>query len=700
MGKLTWTSSLEEFLGKRSQATIDKLNSAHVYNLYDLLWIFPLRVIELPPLQSFDFFELDKYFHGRAKVLNVQARPNFKLKGKGKALLYNIQVYVKDIYSDQFLQLTWFNAYGSVKDKISKAQFIEFTGKPQIYKSKWQISNPEFHLIADENAPSQLSQAEQDVKIQYPTIKGISGIQIKKIIDKIPNELWNSIEESLPQKILAQRSFLSLAHSFQVIHAKIRPNQELEMKTKERLIYEEFFEGQLKLYLRRKFLKRPVAHKFTVTEADFKSIKAIFPFPLTTDQENAVCEIVKDLNSGHPMMRLVQGDVGCGKTWVAFFAACVILISKKQVSMMCPTEALAIQHFHEAKKLLENSGFKCALILGSTPAKEKKVLLEGVQEGSIQFIIGTHSLIQEKIEFKNLQLAIIDEQHKFGVDQRIKLTSKGEAVHCLIMSATPIPRSLSLTHYGDLDITTIKTMPSGRKGHKTKIVNEENFAKFLSFIKTRLELDEQVYVVVPAINQDEQNEFHNLQEVLINFQKYFPAYRVFPLHGQMKPKEKSDAFLKFNNKEIDILISTSVIEVGVNVPNATIMAIINPERFGLSSLHQLRGRVGRGERPGFCFLVTDQSISQVAMQRLKVIEENTDGFKIAEEDLRLRGEGDLFGTNQSGSESSLRFANIVQHAHILEVAKIDADHLISEKNPEVVSLLEKFSKDERVFTTV
>jgi len=676
---INWSSSLEDLMGKASLKTVEKLQSAKCFHLYDLLWIFPLRVVELPPIQSFSHIEIDKIFIGRGKILNIQARPNFRARGKGRAMLYNIQAFVKDLSSDQLVSLRWFNCYGSVKEKISKCDIIEFLGNPTEYQGQVQFANPEFYPIESKDSPCTFTTISNDLKIQYPTVNTIPGINIKKIIDKIPAKLWSEIEETLPKSILLKNNFLSLSDSFKVIHGKIKPTPELEEKTSARLIYEEFFEGQLKIFLRRKYFKKPKA----TDEKYFSKLSTYFPFPFTDDQIKVLSEIRSDLKIEHPMMRLIQGDVGCGKTWVAFFSALMIIGEnhRAQVAMMCPTEALAQQHFLEAKNLFEKYGIT-------------------ILSGEIDFIIGTHSLIQETIEFKNLGLAIIDEQHKFGVDQRIKLTSKGAGTHCLIMSATPIPRSLSLTQYGDLDISTIKSMPSGRKGHKTRIVGPETYPQFLSFIKTRLTMHEQVYVVVPAINENPEQDFHNLETVLEQFKKYFPEHRVFGLHGQMKAPEKAETFKNFSNNQIDILVSTSVIEVGINVTNATVMAIMNPERFGLSSLHQLRGRVGRGDKPGFCFLVNDKIINPNSLERLKVIENNTDGFKIAEEDLRLRGEGDLFGIDQSGSDANKKFANIVTHSHILFQAKIDADQLIQEENPEVIKLLEKFSKDSRIFTTV
>jgi len=697
---LSWSSSLEDLLGKASKKSYEKLIDAGVREVSDFLWAFPLRVIELPPLRSFDHIEEGRIFIGRAKILNVQAKPNFRIKGRGKAMLYNIMVHVQDLLSDKILTLKWFNSYGSVTSKISKCTYIEFMGEASVFNGQSQFANPDFFPLETPDDPSPFSTVSNELKIQYPTINTVAGVQIKKFIDKIPKDLWDNIPETLPKVLVKNNNFLSLGDAFKVMHAKIKPTPELEAAAEKRLIYEEFFEDQLKIHLRRKYFKKPKAKKYEVSDAIYKNFAGLYPYELTDDQQKTLVDIRRDLISEHPMMRLVQGDVGCGKTTVAMIAAMIVIENGGQTALMCPTEALAMQHYSSALELFGNDTVKFKLILGSTPAKEKKLIQADLLSGEIDFIIGTHALIQETIQFKELALAIIDEQHKFGVDQRIKLTSKGQGTHCLIMSATPIPRSLSLTQYGDLDISSIKTMPSGRKGHKTRIVTEETYPQFLNFINTRLHLDEQIYVVVPAINESAEQEFHNLIDTLERFKKYFPKHVVEGLHGQMKADEKADIFKKFKAHEIDVLVSTSVIEVGINVLNATVMAIINPERFGLSSLHQLRGRVGRGDKPGFCFLVNDKKISALSMERLKVIENNTDGFKIAEEDLKLRGEGDLFGTDQSGSLAQKRLANIVLHADILYQAREDAFSLIKAQDPDIMKLLEKFSQDSHIFTTV
>ncbi len=697
---ISWTSSLEDLMSKASHKTYEKLVDAGIKQLTDLLWIFPLRVVELPPLRSFDYVEEGRMFIGRAKILNVQAKPNFRVKGRGRAMLFNIMVHVQDVLSDKILTLKWFNSYGSVTQKISQSTYIEFMGEASVFNGQPQFTNPEFFNLESPDSESSLITLSNDFKIQYPTVNTVPGNQIKKIMDKIPTDLWDEIAETLPRKILIQNNFLSLADSFKVIHAKIKPTPELEANAEKRLIYEEFFEDQLKIHLRRQHFKKPKAERYPIDEEKFQLFNSLYPYELTVDQNKTLNEIRQDFVAEHPMMRLVQGDVGCGKTTVAMIASLIIINNGAQVAFMCPTEALAIQHYASALELLEGLEINCKLILGSTPQKEKKLIQQDLVDGKIQFIIGTHSLIQETIVFRKLGLAIIDEQHKFGVDQRIKLTSKGTGTHCLIMSATPIPRSLSLTQYGDLDISTIRTMPGGRKGHKTRIVTQETFPQFLNFMKTRLMLNEQIYVVVPAINENADQDFHNLIDTLERFKRFFPDQIVEGLHGQMKSDEKAKMFKAFKNHEVNILVSTSVIEVGINVINATIMAVINPERFGLSSLHQLRGRVGRGDKPGFCFLVNDKKIAALSMERLKVIENNTDGFKIAEEDLKLRGEGDLFGTDQSGAQAQKRLANIVLHADVLYKAREDALELIKAKDSDIERLLQQFAKDERIFTTV
>jgi ATP-dependent DNA helicase RecG len=701
---ITWGSSLEELFPKGLTKSAEKLKADGYTHLNDLLWLLPLRIQELPGPQKFSQARESYLFCGRGEVISKRSSPNFKARGKRGAMLINITVIVRDLFSGETISLRWFNSYSSILKKIENSTHIEFFGTVQNYQGQKQISNPEFNDLSDITETLESLVKDKKLKIQYPTVNTVGPANIKKIIDKIPTELWSNIPETLPLETRETRKFLSLEESFRILHGKTQEldkwSERNEDFAKERLIYEEFFREQIKIHLRRAAQKKPKAQKISTNDDDLKLFSALFPFELTKDQDSVLVDIQKDLSSDNPMMRMIQGDVGCGKTSVAIISALFAVKNDKQAALMCPTESLALQHFLEVKKLLKDSTYKVEILLGGTTAKEKKDICAKLYNGEIDFIIGTHSLIQETVKFRNLGIAIIDEQHKFGVSQRQKLVAKTKGCHCLIMTATPIPRSLSLTQFGDLDISTIKTMPTGRKGHKTRIITPENFEKFLTFINTRLSMKEQVYVVVPAINESAAQEMLHLQQVLDKFSEIFSNYRIKGLHGQMKSEEKSDVFKEFKKHEIDILVATSVIEVGINVLNATVMAIMNPERFGLSSLHQLRGRVGRGDKPGFCFLVNDKKVSQESMQRLKVIENSSDGFKIAEEDLKIRGEGDLFGQSQSGAITSKKLANIIVHQPILIQAKEDILRLIKEKNPSILSLIEEFATDQNIFSTI
>lgn len=699
--KLLWSSPLESLFTRGGSKTLTSLQQANIDKIEDLLWILPLKIHFIPDAHSFNKASIDQYFRGRGKIVSIQSRPNFKARGKGRAMLLNITVIVQDLNSTQTLTLKWFNSYGSVNDKLKKIDTIEFVGVTTEYMGQLQILNPEFQ----EYQESSESASSNTLKIQYPTINGVNTTNVKRTIDKIPKYLWDSIEETLTPELLAQRDFLTLEDSFKIMHGKVPAdnwNNELVDRAKERLIYEEFFLEQIKIKLRKDKNALLPGVEITVNEESFNRALNIFPYQLTEDQKRTVNEVRHDLLGKKPMMRLVQGDVGCGKTSVALISALLCHHENFQSALMCPTESLALQHFQEAQEFLSPLGMKISLLIGSTTEKEKKNIKEKLLTGEIDFIIGTHALFQDSVQFKNLGLSIIDEQHKFGVEQRLKLANKQKGSHCLIMTATPIPRSLSLTQYGDLDISIIKTMPSGRKGCKTRVVTPGTFEKFLSFINTRLQMSEQVYIVVPAINESETQEFLYLEQVLKRFENFFPNYRIKGLHGQLSPDEKSEAFKDFKAHKIDILIATSVIEVGINVTNATVMAIMNPERFGLSSLHQLRGRVGRGDKPGFCFLVNDRQVSPESLQRLQVIEKYTDGFKIAEEDLKIRGSGDLFGTNQSGIQSTKRLADIVLHQNHLLQAREDVDEVLKKDNisEKLGKLIESYRNDERIFSTI
>lgn len=692
---LTWDSTLEEFQsGKKPSPTLEKLVSAGLHTLKDLLWMLPLRIHRTPKSQSFTFAQIGQLFRGKGKIIHCQITPAFGRRVKGKFIMFNGHMVIKDDHGPETLSLRWFNLYPNQKKQFEAMSEIEFLGTVQDYRAQKQIINPQ--IIAPE---SDLS----DYLIEYSTVNKVSGNYTKKYIEQIPAQLWDNIQPTLPK--IDYEHVLKLSEAFKILHGRYPVSQftpDLKAKAEERLAYEEFLQDQLKILTRRKYIKRKDATKFEVPEKILKKYLSELPFELTTDQNKVLHEIIEDLGSGHPMMRMIQGDVGSGKTIVAFLASRIVSEQGKQVALMCPTEALALQHYKSFQELIEKYNLKIniSLLLGSTKAKEKKEINKELENGQTHLIIGTHSLFQDSVKFQNLGLAIIDEQHKFGVEQRLKLISKGEGVHCLIMTATPIPRTLSLAHYGDLDMSFIRTMPAGRKGIKTRITEVVNYEKYLQFVAQRITLGEQAYFVMPAIEESESTDLKNVKESVEKYKKIYPQFKVEMLHGQMKSEEKEAVLNLFYQNKIQILVSTSVIEVGINNPNATIMSIYHPERFGLSSLHQLRGRVGRGDKPGFCFLVLDRELSPEAKQRLKVIEESTDGFVIAEEDLKFRGEGDLFGVDQSGTITSKKVANFLTHGHILERVIVDLKKLEATAPEELMPILEKLAKDQKILDTI
>lgn len=702
--EIHWNSPLKTLTGGRKSKTVDKLQSRGIHSLYDLLWILPLRTTPLPKVQSFSGLHEDSLFKGVGKVLSARDQANFKAMGKGRTPLSNVTLTVQDRFSSHFMNLKWFNCYPSQVKALKDMTHIYFMGNVSTFMNEFQMISPEVDEITsiDYEKPIEAwrENDKDQLKVTYPTVDGISPHHLGGIFDKIPSALWDKIPESLPPTVLEERNLIGLSEAFKIIHGKIEPLEFSEQKVdlaKERLIYQEFFQEQVKIKLRKKFLKAKPG--IQIHDNSWAELSHIFPYNLTSDQEGALADIKKDLLSGQPMMRLIQGDVGSGKTSVALIAAMAMAKEGFQTAIMCPTESLALQHFLTFKELLKED-FNIDILLGSQSKKEKEEVVNKLKDHSTQIVIGTHSLIQDSVSFSKLGLSIIDEQHKFGVEQRLKLVNKGEGSHCLLMTATPIPRSLSLTQYGDLDISIIKEMPSNRKGTQTRIVGPETYGKYLSFLKTRISMGEQAYVVVPAIEDNPEQDMLNLEVVLKKYHEYFPDLRIKGLHGKMKSEEKNETFVEFRDKNIDILISTSVIEVGINNPNASVMTILNPERFGLSSLHQMRGRVGRGEKPGFCFLVNDKQVSQNSLERLSVIEKNNDGFKIAEEDLRLRGEGDIFGREQSGVKSTRVLSSLIHHQQTLEFAKSDVE-VIESQFPDTFShLMEKYSTDDLVNKTV
>ena len=671
-----WHTGIECLFSSKSNKTIKALNDVGINTLLDLIWVLPRKISPIHKFVSKNFMD-GSYLQLDVKVLSSNISPSRK---RFKNInLQNITLNVQDLESKQILQLKWFNAYPNITTKVKNLEYLNIFGKLSIFNGTLQIINPEL-------GPKE----KYHLHIEYPTVNTISGNIIKKLISKIPKKLWYDIKTDV---INSKSSHISLSEAFMVLHGK--EDQKRHEESKLRLIYEEFYIEQLQLLKRRnQQIKSNFANNFCGqidSEKSLSDFQNKVPFLLTNDQKNAIREIIDDINHESFMMRMLQGDVGCGKTLVAFAAAFAVKSLNKQTAIMCPTEALAQQHYKSAKEI-----FSCneiCLLTSSSKGRAKEKANYQISSNEFKIIIGTHSLIQDKVSFSSLSLIIIDEQHKFGVHQRVSLAKKAKFPNILLMSATPIPRSLSLTQFGDLKMTIIKEKPNGRKKISSRIIRADNFSLFLNFLNTRISMKEQAYVVVPAIEDNEEFNIQNIEKTHSFFIKTFPNLKIKILHGKLNSIEKEIILTSFQQREFDILISTSVIEVGIDNPNATVMCVFGPERFGLSSLHQLRGRVGRGGRPGFFFMIEEKKLSKDGLKRLSVIENCEDGFKIAEEDLLLRGEGDILGKVQSGNKNR-KIANIVEHQNILHMVIQDINEI--NVTPDMLNKIPE--SDEVIFT--
>ena len=664
-------------LPKLSQKRLQALQSVGIHTAEDLLYLFPYRYLDRSNVAS------AANLSGQGEEVTVVGNV-LSVQEAGFGKKKRLEVLIGDEFNE--VKGIWFRGTSYIKRLFKEGETVAFFGPVKRYGRHFSIAHPQVDKVTPDKDLSDFSKV---VPI-YPSNQVFSKVRItsKLIHEWIQIILQQSTpDEFLPQLLLKDFGFPEIHDALNAIHnptAKDSYTQALE-----RFKFEELFLFELGLEkLHNRIQRRQSGYHFDV-DGGFctRFISEILPFQLTDGQQEAIHDIRGDVQSGSQMNRLLQGDVGAGKTVVAVAAMLMAVDSGYQAAFVAPTEILAEQHFRTLSNYLKPLGINVRLLVGGQKSSLRIDVLTDIEGGSCQVVVGTHAVIQEGVQFHKLGLAIIDEQHRFGVKQRAALLDKGDHPHMLVMSATPIPRSLAMTAYGDLDVSVIKGLPAGRKKIKTAVRGEGKRKDVLNLVKDEVNRGGQIYVVYPLV---EESEALDLKDATAGFEKLkatFPEFRVALVHGKMKSEDKDAIMQAFAGGDVDILVSTTVIEVGVDVANASVMIIEHAERFGLSQLHQLRGRIGRGERQSYCILMRGNQVSEHGRIRLKTMAETTDGFKIAETDLKLRGPGDFLGTKQSGLPD-FKFADIVEDQLLLIQAKEWARRLINddpelEQNPEL-----------------
>lgn len=642
-----------------------------IFSFKDLLQHYPIRHIDKTKVDKISGIGPSTEYAQVAGILTDIALAGEK---NTKRLI----AHLKD--ESGIIELVWFQGISWVqKILVTGQQYIVF-GRPGFFLGKPQIAHPEIENYTPEKAAG-----KSFLEPVYPTTeklkaKGLTGRAIGALSLELLKKLSEKeLPENLPNKIVEKYKLIKRYDAIRHIHFPASP--EHYQHALRRLKFEELFLAQLSIQLikinRQKFSKGVVFEKVGSLFNGF--YQHYLPFELTNAQKNVLKEIRKDAGSGHQMNRLLQGDVGSGKTMVALLSMLIAADNGFQSVLMAPTEILAQQHYINISELLKDLPVTVRLLTGSTKTKERKPILQHCEDGTVTILIGTHAIIEDKVNFKNLGFAVVDEQHKFGVAQRAKLWKKNTiAPHILVMTATPIPRTLALTAYGDLDYSVIDELPPGRKPVTTVHRNETARPQVMGFIKEQIELGRQVYIIYPLIEESSTLDYENLLKGFEEVKSFFPEpkYWISMVHGKQDSLQKATNMQRFVNGDTQILVGTTVIEVGVNVPNASVMVIESAEKFGLSQLHQLRGRVGRGADQSFCVLLTGRKLSNDARERLKIMVGTNDGFKIAEKDLELRGPGEIEGTKQSGV-LNFRLASIVHDKPMLEAARAAVENIIS-----------------------
>ena len=646
-----------------------------IHTFRDLLYYFPFRHVDRSK-----FYKISELTPDMPIVQIAGRFISFSIEGEGA------RRRLHGLFSDgsRLMECVWFSQVDKIKEYYNVATDYVIFGKPTLYRSVYTMSHPEISVYDPSRPPigfTGIYSVTEGMKKRGYTSRMISTI-VKNLLE---NPRFDTIRSLLPAEVEQRYHLLPLRDSLREMHSP--DSAELLSKARERLKFEELF------YLQLHILRFSRERGRRIKGVGFPHIGKYFndffynclPFELTGAQKRVLKEIRSDMRTGRQMNRLLQGDVGSGKTMVAFMSLLMAIDNGFQGALMAPTEILASQHFETLSAWGERIGIRVELLTGSVRAKKRRAIDEGLRSGDINIIVGTHALIEDNVVFSRLGLVVIDEQHRFGVAQRAKMWKKGVlAPHVLVMTATPIPRTLAMTVYGDLDVSVIEELPPGRKPIETMLRYEENRMEVNRLIFRELSAGRQIYVVYPLVKENEKLDLKSVEEGRERIRGIFPEVEVAMVHGRMKPDEKDYQMERFVSGKARILVATTVIEVGVNVPNASVMVIENAERFGLSQLHQLRGRVGRGSDRSYCILMSKYQIGSDTKKRLNIMTETTDGFLISEADMKLRGPGDMEGTQQSGLAFALHIANLTTDGQILNIAR-EAALMVLNAHPELVS---------------
>ncbi len=667
-----------KFVGPAIMNNLEKLG---IETVGDLLYHFPHRYIDLSKIRKIGELRAGENATVVGEVKDVKL-----WRGRKGTRVINVSIFDGTGY----IVGTWFNQ-DFIARRLKEGMQVTFSGKVAYKYRQLQIENPFYDVLSEKSGEPVHSGRIVPI---HPATQGLTTNTIRRVVKNALDE-YGKVAEPLPDEILKAYKLLPRVEALKEMH--FPTNRELLLKARTRFIFEELFLMQIGLAARKK--RNEVQTKGIAHRREGELVSALYealPFKLTEDQKKVIDEIQSDMEKSMPMNRLLQGEVGSGKTVVALVALLTSVQSGYQAALMAPTEVLASQHYIKIKEILNQLGVTTALLTGSLTPKDRLKMVEEVKSGDIDVVIGTHAIIQETVDFSRLGMVVIDEQHRFGVMQRIDLKEKGYYPDVLVMSATPIPRTLSLTLYGDLDVSIIKELPGGRKiGEHINTVLFDRNSRDIAYEKIRIEIAKgrQAYIVCPLI--EESDKLENVKAVMSQAEwlktKVFPQLRVGIIHGQMKAGEKEEVMRWFNKGELDILISTTVIEVGIDVPNATVMLIEDADRFGLAQLHQLRGRIGRGEHKSYCILFADPTTEE-GKKRMEAIVNIKDGFELAEADLQIRGEGQLFGTRQSGLPD-LKVAKLTRDIEVLAEARKAAFKII-DKDPYLASPLYQHLRQE------